>query len=213
MNKHTAKLEITKQKLRGATRRLLSSCSNPAEVTSRVIAREAGVQLAMINYCFGSREALLFEVHRSMAQAFIDGSPELAGALAGDLSPKEKLKVVHYVVARYLLEHFEYTGAITGYVLLQRDLGKGLSSLPFVRAHYGARKSEEECRLISFQLSVATQMIVLRHKEMPDLCGLDPLDPEELRRLVALQVDLFLIGESEKVEPGALLRTAGSLIG
>ncbi|MCI7350052.1 MAG: hypothetical protein MSH60_04775 [Ruminococcus sp.] len=30
-------------------------------MTSRVIAERAGVRLSMINYCFGSRECLLFE--------------------------------------------------------------------------------------------------------------------------------------------------------
>ena len=55
------KLNITKTKLINATYKLVHECEDPAEVTSRAIANEAGVKLAMINYCFGAREALLLE--------------------------------------------------------------------------------------------------------------------------------------------------------
>ena len=60
MNKEE-KLSITKSKLIESTTRLMEELDDPMMVTSREIAREAGVKAAMINYCFGSRENLLYQ--------------------------------------------------------------------------------------------------------------------------------------------------------
>ena len=59
--KKDEKLNITKEKLINAAMELMDECADGSEVTSRAIAARADVKLSMINYCFGSREALLFE--------------------------------------------------------------------------------------------------------------------------------------------------------
>ena len=59
-------LEATRNALLNSTAKLMTDCSEPSEVTSRAIAKESGVNLAMINYCFGSREGLLYEVFRKL---------------------------------------------------------------------------------------------------------------------------------------------------
>ena len=56
------KTEITKEKLLKATEKLIAGTDDPFKITSRQIASEAGMQAAMINYCFGSREKLIYEV-------------------------------------------------------------------------------------------------------------------------------------------------------
>lgn len=63
-------LEATRNALLNSTAKLMTDCSEPSEVTSRAIAKESGVNLAMINYCFGSREGLLYEVFRKLFQMF-----------------------------------------------------------------------------------------------------------------------------------------------
>ena len=44
-------LEATRNALLNSTAKLMTDCSEPSEVTSRAIAKESGVNLAMINYC------------------------------------------------------------------------------------------------------------------------------------------------------------------
>ena len=67
------KTEITKEKLIAATEKLIDGCDDPFKVTSRQIAEESGMQAAMINYCFGSRERLIYEVfHRKYKEALHD---------------------------------------------------------------------------------------------------------------------------------------------
>jgi Bacterial regulatory proteins, tetR family. len=47
-------LNATRKSLINAAEELLKDCHSPEEVTSRKIAAQAGVNAAMINYCFGS---------------------------------------------------------------------------------------------------------------------------------------------------------------
>lgn len=186
------KIEITREKLRNAARKLMSECDSPMEVTSRAIAKEAGVQLAMINYCFGSREALIFDVFQTMSSSVIDQNPEMAKIMKSDLSPKEKLREMYMISAGFLIKNLSFTRAITKYVLLNRDLTKQLNSLPFVRAYYGTRKSEQELKLISYELSSVVQLAVCRHEAIYEFCGLDLRNEQDLKKYIDLQIDLFL---------------------
>lgn len=186
------KLDITKGKLKQAAIQLMKDCSSPSEVTSREIAKKAGVQLAMINYCFGSREALLFTIFQDMSADIFGSNPNIAGILKSSLAPKEKLKQLHFIILGFLLDEFIFTKAVTGYVLLNRDLTQGLNSLPLVAEHYGSRKSLQECKLISYELSSMMQLAVYRHEALKDFCGIDLKDREQLKSFVDMQIDLFL---------------------
>jgi len=186
------KIDLTREKLRNATRKLMSECNSPLEVTSRAIVKEAGVQLAMINYCFGSREALIFEVFQTMSSGVIDQNPEMSEIMKSSLPPKEKLKKMYVKVTKFLLDNRSFSTAVTKYVLLNRDLSKQLNSLPFVRAHYGGRKSEQELKLISYELSSIVQLAVYRHEAIRDFCGLDICEEEDLEKFIGIQIDLFL---------------------
>ena len=49
----------TRNQLIHATKELLLTVQNPEKITARQIASKANVNLAMINYCFGSKDELL----------------------------------------------------------------------------------------------------------------------------------------------------------
>lgn len=186
------KIDVTKDKIKTATKKLMAKCENPAQVTSRTIAQEAGVQLAMINYCFGSREGLLFTLFEEMSESHFRECPQIYGVLQSDIQPKEKLRQLHYLIAGMLLNNFSYTQAVTGYVLLHRDLSLGLNSLPLVIAHYNGRKTMQECQLISYELSSIMQLAVNRHEALHEFCGIDLTDSEQLKKYVDMQIDIFL---------------------
>ena len=186
------KIDITKGKIKKATIELMEKCSSPSEVTSRAIAKEAGVQLAMINYCFGSREALLFSVFMDMSKSNFEQNPQIFAILKSDIKPKEKLRQMHYMIAGFLIDEFAYTQAVTGFVLLNRDLSQGLNSLPFVIEHYGNRKTKQECKIISYELSSVMQLAINRHKALKEFCGIDLTSRKELEKFVDLQIDIFL---------------------
>ena len=105
-------LEKTRTALLLAAEKLMTECDDPNEVTARAITREAGVNLAMINYCFGSREELLFEVFSQLYKNAPVFAPVLGEIAQGPLSPKEKLAELHYHSMKLMLENFKYCKAL-----------------------------------------------------------------------------------------------------
>lgn len=189
--KKDEKLNITKEKLINAAAELMNECSDGSEVTSRVIAERAGVRFSMINYCFGSREALLFEAFSRSERVYKD-DPRIKKIVLSELSPKEKLRRMHYEVAEFLVKEYKFTKAVMGYVMLHRDLSKEPSSLPYIRAHFGGRKSEEECKLIAYELSSMMQLVIYRLDDFREFSGFDLRDSKQLHRFIDMRIDMLL---------------------
>lgn len=185
-------LEKTRAALILAAEKLMTECDDPNEVTAREITREAGVNLAMINYCFGSREELLFEVFSKLYTSAPVFAPVLGEITESPLPPKEKLAALHYHSMKLMLANFKYCKALTKYTLVTRKIGDKRSSVQFIQQHYGDRKSEGECRFIAFELSSIHELAVLRHEEIRDVCGIDLLDDDVLKKFVYENIDRLL---------------------
>ena len=175
-----------------AAEKLMSECDDPDEVTSRAITREAGVNLAMINYCFGSREELLYEVFSKMHNEVTEYEPELNGIIDSGISPKTMLAEIHCRTMKLMLENFKYCKAVTKYVLLTRKIGDKRFSMQLIRRHFGDRKTEGECRLIAFELSSIHELAVLRHDEIREVCGIDLRNDDELKKYVYDNIERML---------------------
>lgn len=189
-------IEATREALLDAAERLMTECSDPSEVTSRAITKEAGVNLAMINYCFGSREALLFEVFNRLQAAGREKNPQFDSIIESNISPKQKLIMLHFEAMKMMLKYSKYVKAITKYVLLNRSIGASRGSLPFIQAHFGERKTESECRLIAYEISSIHELAMLRCEEIKDTCGVDLTDEKVLLEYVTEHINMFL-GEGE----------------
>ena len=185
-------LDKTRAALVDAAEKLMSGCDDPDEVTARAITKEAGVNLAMINYCFGSREKLLYEVFTRLQQNAASFDPGIGEIINGDISPKEKLAQAHFHTMKLMLANFKYCKALTKYILVTRKIGDKRLSVQFIQQHYGGRKTEGECRLIAFELSGMHELAVLRHEEIRELCGIDLTDDDALREFVYGNVERML---------------------
>lgn len=191
-----AKTELTRQKLLDAVDSLITDSDDPIKVTSRQIAAVSGVQPAMINYCFGSRERLIYEAFvRKYEQALSDA--KVQKIVASDLSPKDKLKKLHFVIASFLVKNYSFTKAITSFVLFERDLSKEQFSYGLVKAHFAQKngkdkKTDTECRMIAYELSTMLQLILYRYEDIRDYMGLDLEDPGKLRKYIEMRIDLLL---------------------
>ena len=186
------KLNVTKDKLLDATFALMEEADDPLNVTSRQIAERAGTKPSMINYCFGSRENLIYQTFQKQYLSFLNES-EVASLIASDLPPKELLKKLHFVVARCLVQNPKFTKAITGFVLFNRDLSKEAFSYAYVKKHYAGRRSDEECRLIAYELSTMMQLIIYRKDDIKSSFGINLDNEDELRRYIDMRIDLLLV--------------------
>ena len=185
------KLGITKEKLIDATFALMEEADDPLNVTSRQIADRAGVKPSMINYCFGSRENLIYQTFQKQYMSFLKDK-DVEKLIASDIAPKDLLKKLHFIVAKCLVENPKFTKAITGYVLFNRDLSQESFSFPYVKKHYAGKKTDEECRLISYELSAMMQLIVFRKDDIRASFGIDLNNDEELQKYIDMRVDLLL---------------------
>ena len=189
-------LETTKAALLKAAGKLMTECGDPTEVTSRAISGEAGVNLAMINYCFGSREALLFEVFKKLQSEAFNRNFILKKIIKSDISPKEKLILLYYESMKIMLENFKYVKAVTKFALLERGISAERGSLSLINEHFGGRRTEPECLFMAYQISSLHELAVLRHEEIRDVCGIDLTDDETLKKYVTDNINMFL-GEEE----------------
>lgn len=185
-------IDHTKKALLEAAEKLMTECSDPSEVTSRAITKEAGVNLAMINYCFGSREALLMAVYEEIQADAFRCNPSFAEIISGKLSPKEKLVEVHFESMKMMLKHHKFAKAISKYALLNREISGKRGSLRFIQEYFGDAKSEGECRIIAFELSSLHELAILRYEEIKKECGIDLTDDGQLRRYVTEHINMFL---------------------
>ena len=185
------KLNITKEKLIDAAFALMEETDNPFNVTSRQIAERAGTKPSMINYCFGSRENLLYQTFQKQYMSFLDES-EIKEIIASDISPKELIKKLHFVVAKCLVDNPKFTKAITSHVLFNRDLGKESFTFPYVKKHYAGKRSDEECKLIAYELSAMMQLIIYRKEDIKKDFGIDLDNDKELKKYIDMRVDLLL---------------------
>ena len=185
------KLNLTKEKLTDATFALMEEADDPMGVTSRQIAARAGVKPSMINYCFGSRENLIYQTFQKQYLSFLNET-RIKKLIASDITPKDLLKKLHFTVAACLVENPKFTRAITGYVLFSRDLSKESFSYPYVKKHYAGRKTDKECMLIAYELSAMMQLIIYRKDEIRENFGIDLDKDRELRKYINMRIDLLL---------------------
>lgn len=185
------KLGITKEKLLDATFALMEDADDPLNVTSRQIAERAGTKPSMINYCFGSRENLIYQTFQKQYLDFLKEEP-IAELIASDISPKELLKKLHFIVAKCLVENPKFTKAISPFVLFERDLSKESFSFPYVKKHYAGRKTDRECRLIAYELSSMMQLMICRKDDLKRDFGIDLDNDKELKKYIDMRVDLLL---------------------
>lgn len=191
MNKRN--LEATKSSLLSATERLMTKLGDPNQVTSRVIAREAGVNQAMINYCFGSREALLYAAFEKMQAEAQRSNPDFEQILRENSSPKQKLIALYCESVKMILKYLPYIKAVTKYALLTRSITAGKTFL-FVKEYYAGERTDGECRLISYEISSLHELAVLRHEELKEVCGIDLEDEIERKKFVETHINMLLDG-------------------
>ena len=185
------KLGITKDKLIDATFALMEEADDPLNVTSRQIAERAGTKPSMINYCFGSRENLIYQTFQKQYLDFLKEEP-IAELIASDISPKDLLKKLHFIVAKCLVENPKFTKAISPFVLFERDLSKESFSFPYVKKHYAGRKTDRECRLIAYELSSMMQLMICRKDDLKRDFGIDLDNAKELKKYIDMRIDLLL---------------------
>ena len=181
--------ENQKAALLKATIGLLEEAEQPEKVTSRQIASRAGVNLAMINYYYGSKEALTFQA----VSKILDISAGIFQSSGNPSeSPKERLRHIFIEICHIVVKYQRYTKLYVPHLLLEDEITLPQLILPEIRDHFGTRRSETECRMIAYEMISFLQLVFYRTDAFMRYTGIDLTKEGTAIELIDWELELFL---------------------
>lgn len=179
----------TKQKLIDTVINLLNEGEEVKNLTARRISLAAGTNLAMINYCFKSKDELIKEAVLRIVRDEFDQHAKIN--LPGN-SPKEQLKDILVNVSKVMIKFNNLTKASIPYFLLKDQIILPYEILPFINNHYETRKSDTECKVIAYQIVSFFQLVFYKDEEFYRYSGIDLNDENQMEKFIKEQIDFFL---------------------
>ena len=141
---------------------------------------------------FFRREGLLYEVFRKLLSDVQKHDTEFIKIMSSGMLPKQKLTELHFKMMRLMIANYNYSQAVTKYILFNRNDDFGMESLPFIVEHFNGRKTIEDCRLIAFELTSIHELSVLRYETIKSSCNIDLTDDETLKWYICQNINRFL---------------------
>lgn len=179
----------TRDRLIQATKHLLREGTQLESLTARKLSTEAGTNLAMINYCFKSKDELLkIAVDEIISEEFYD----YAGEEEKEEPPKSRLEALLMHISGVMIKYHSLTKLSIPYLMLNDEITLPLDLLPYIRSHYGETRSEEECRVIAFQIVYSMQLIFYRADDFRKYSGIDIRNEIQMQKLLRFMLDTYL---------------------
>ena len=185
-------LDESKAAILNAAEKLIIQGNDPAKITTREITRGAGVSPAMLNYCFGSKEALIYEVFNKLLDCAKTHNPRLSELFEKKIETVEELQELYFETTRLMLQYKEMVKTIIRYFLENLDMSLNSEIADFIKRFYKDSKSDGECILMAYQLSSIFGLMVLRFDDIRDKCGINLMDDDVLRRVISENIDRVL---------------------
>lgn len=167
-----------------ATKELLHNSEHGAIPTARDIAARADTNLAMINYIFKSKDALIkAAVDEILAEEFRHFSVD------NHVSALEQLRQTLKHICAVTLKYSDLTRMMIPYLLLEDKISLPAMILPFLRK---ILPDETECRIVAYDLITVMQVIFYRSGDYLHYSGIDINDSDKMYALIDYHLDLFL---------------------
>jgi AcrR family transcriptional regulator len=171
----------TKEQILNTTVKLLSGSKDPESITVRDIADAAGVQLAMINYYFRSKDELLYQAVNI-----------LRSKMAGDwLSVKDKEKSAYMRFREMLIslcgmsvKYSKYMRLTVEYELTKAEIVSTQKTLPLIREICGDKHSEISIRITAYEIISTLQLIFFRADDISKYLGFDVLEHDRMVEII-----------------------------
>lgn len=177
-----------KEQIIKATQKLLTESSKPGNITARQIVAEAKVNLAMINYYFKSKGALLNIAVGRIMESRADSLKEIYDR---EIPPKDKLLEYLTEMTELSMEYQEMIRPTLSGSVLDGSLEPIHYILPIVRECSGGLRSETECRLIAMQMISAFQIIFLQPEKFTKYSSMEINDREQRKSFIRTLIGLY----------------------
>lgn len=184
------KSDNTKNELIKSVIELLQECDDVSEITSRKITERAKTNLSTINYHFNSKDELInIAVNKligSVADTYFHRIED------NKKTPKDKLRDFLVNISDIVIDFRKYTKVTISYILLNGEFTQAIEMLPLVKECFHGSKSDEECKIISYQLISFMQLVFYRADEFKSFSNIDIINKQERDRLIDIQLDIFI---------------------
>ncbi|MFT8887451.1 TetR/AcrR family transcriptional regulator [Ethanoligenens sp.] len=180
-------------KLIETVKHLLSDTDNPAALTSRAIGAAANVNPAVINYYFGSKDAL---VSTAIEEQIADAAERFRAAPADGTPALKRLHTMLWELTEQVIHYQPFTQTALSYTLLHGTIETPRYILPLIREHFGNQKDETECRVLAHVLLSYLVLLYFREDAFAQYAGIDLRKREERKRLLDILLHLFFEGDT-----------------
>ena len=179
--------EEAREVLIRAAKELLAESEDPGKITSRRLAAKAGMNPAMINYCFQSKDELMAT---AIWQLITDSAGTPLYLSNTEAPPMERLWNMLWELSELVVKFRRFTRVSIPFILLQGEIGAPLYILPILREQF-PQKSETECRVIAYQLISFIQLVFYRSETFKKYAGIDLADRAGRKAFLEMQFRLF----------------------
>lgn len=167
--------EDSRESLMKITKELLIETKDVDSITTRTISSKANVNLALINYYFGSKDELL----KAAANEIIESSSENMYGFEDDSDPKECIVNFFRAISADMVKYRKFTKLYIPDILLKDEITIPNRILPIVRRYFGNRRTESECRLAAYRMVSEAQLIFYRSDDLGKYIGKEISDDYE----------------------------------
>lgn len=166
-----------------------------SKITNRDIAARAGVNSALINYYYQSKENLL---NQAVGVCMSQMADHLLEDGTKEERPLERLRIMLRGISSFAVEHrFLSEISISGELKSGNENTVG-TILPLLKEIFGGKKSELELKLLALQIIVPLQVLLLNPKEYKKSLGSDVTDIEKSFQLLDILIDNVILNEQKE---------------
>ena len=145
----------------------------------------------LINYHFGSKEALLNEALGTLMREEAGlGAPALPAD--AESNPVERIRALLKQTTKVGLRFPRLARMLAKHALLGGDYGPERTLLPLLREHFGGALSEPEIRVTAIQIVAPLQAMAVRAEDLEVFAGLDLFDEAVVDQVIDRLVDNVL---------------------
>ncbi len=171
----------TREKILTAVAEILTEGYASDQITIRQIAEKANVAIGTINYHFESKEKLLYEVASDL---LLDLSDNLLKEALETIHPAEQLRAFLVKTSDFVATYEKAFRVSIAYDLTQGDMSINYYLLPLLKAILGEEKSELELKMLSLQILMPMQAILLNDREFWKFSGKDIFQKDQRDELI-----------------------------
>jgi AcrR family transcriptional regulator len=172
-----------KEQILDATVKLLLDSKDPESITVRDIASAAGVQLAMINYYFRSKDELLYEAVGALRNKMAGDWLSVKGK-DKEMNPYMRFREMLIALCGMSVKYSRYMRLTVEYELTKAEIVSTQHTLPLIREICGDKRSETSIRITAYEIISTLQLIFFRAKDISAYLGFDVLEYDRMVEII-----------------------------